>query len=220
MDLFKYQDLKYKLFNDKIINTNYETIGIRMPILKKLAKEIAKSDYHEYFNKEHKYYEEYMIYGLIIGYLKLPFIEILNLLDSYIPYIDNWACVDTTVSNLKCFKDNLNDGYKYILKLIKGDTYSIRFGLVLLLNYYIKDEYIDHILNLILNIKNNEYYVMMAKAWLLSYTYINYKEKTLQVLMNPKIDKVLVNKTISKICDSYRLNSKDKEEVRSYRRWM
>lgn len=216
MDLFKYQDLKYKEFNDKILNNNtYKTIGIRIPLLRKIASDMAKNGYIDYINSEHTYYEEYMIHGLILGYIKIPFNELLKLLDDFIPFLNDWATVDITVSNLKCFKNNLDLGYDYILKLLKGSTFSIRFGIILLMDYYINDTYIDAVLNIILNIKNNDYYVMMARAWLLSTTYIKYKDKTLDILKNPKLDKVTFNKTISKICDSKRVSKIDKEEVRS-----
>ncbi|MBR1376286.1 MAG: DNA alkylation repair protein [Bacilli bacterium] len=219
MDLFQYQDLKYKEFNDKIQNQSvYPTIGIRIPILRKIAREVSKNDYLDYINNRHTYWEEYLIHGLIIGYIKIPFKDKLILLDNFIPYIYDWALVDTTVSNLKDFKNNQSDGYKYILKLINGNTFSIRFGLVLLLDYYINDEYIDKIFDIVLNIKNDDYYVMMAKAWLLSYTYMKYKEKTIVILKDKRLSRNTVNKTISKVCDSYRVSTIDKEEIKRLRR--
>ncbi len=219
MNLFEYQDLKYKEFNDKIINqTFYPTIGIRIPILRKLALEVAKNDYLGYINSKHTYYEEYLIHGLVIGYIKIPFKDKLDLLDEYIPTIHDWASVDIPVSNLKDFKKNQEEGYKYILKLLKGNEWNIRFGLVLLLDYYINDEYIDKVLDISLNIKNNNYYVMMANAWLLSYTYMKYKDKTIKVLKNNKLDNIVVNKAISKICDSYRVSKEDKEIAKKLKR--
>ena len=219
MDLFKYQDLKYKEFNDKIINQDvYPTIGIRIPTLRKLALEVAKNDYLGYINSKHTYYEEYLIHGLVIGYIKIPFKDKLDLLDEYIPTINDWASVDIPVSNLKDFKKNQEEGYKYILKLLKGNEWSIRFGLVLLLDYYINDNYIDQILDISLNIKNDNYYVMMANAWLLSYAYMKYKDKTIKVLNNNKLDNIVVNKAISKICDSYRVSKEDKEIAKKLKR--
>lgn len=218
-ELFKYQDLEYKKFNDKILNNEtYPTIGIRIPILRNLAKEWAKNDYLDYINSKHTYYEEYMIHGLILGYIKIPFNELLDELDKFIPYIHDWAMVDIPVSNLKNFKKNLDIGYNYILKLLEKDTFSIRFGLILLLDYYLNDEFIDRVLDIVLSVKNNEYYVMMAKAWLLSVAYIKYKDKTIKILESNKLDKDTINKTISKICDSYRVSTEDKLEVKKLRR--
>ena len=219
MNLFEYQDLRYKEFNDKIINQDvYPTIGIRIPTLRKLAQEVAKNDYLGYINSKHTYYEEYLIHGLVIGYIKIPFKDKLKLLDKYIPTIHDWASVDIPVSNLKDFKKNLSDGYKYIQKLLEGNVWSIRFGLVLLLDYYINDEYIDKVLDISLNIKNDNYYVMMANAWLLSYAYIKYKDKTIKILKDKKLDNIVVNKAISKICDSYRVSISDKEIAKKLKR--
>ena len=219
MNLFEYQDLKYKEFNDKIVNQDvYPTIGIRIPTLRKLAQETAKNGYLDYINSKHTYYEEYLIHGLVIGYAKIPFKDKLNLLDKYIPTIHDWASVDIPVSNLKDFKKNQSEGFEYILKLLKGNEWSIRFGLVLLLDYYINDQYIDKVLDISLNIKNDSYYVMMANAWMLSYAYMKYKDKTIEVLKNKRLKDTVVNKAISKICDSYRVSISDKEIAKKLRR--
>lgn len=219
MDLFKYQDKKYKEFNDKIINQNkYPTIGIRIPTLRLLAREEAKNDYLSYINSKHTYYEEYMIMGLIIGYIKVDFKTRLELLDKYVPYIEDWALSDIVASNLKCFKNNLEDGYLYINKLLKGSSFSIRFGLVLLLDYYINDEYIDKVYDIILNIDDNNYYVEMALAWLISVIYIKYKDTAIKLIKSDKLSKNVINKAISKICDSYRVDNIDKIDIKKYRR--
>ena len=218
MNLFEYQDLKYKEFNDKIVNQDvYPTIGIRIPTLRKLAKEVAKNGYLDYINSKHTYYEEYLIHGLVIGYIKIPFKDKLNLLDKYVPTIHDWASVDIPVSNLKDFKKNQKDGYKYILKLLKGNNWSIRFGLILLLDYYINDDYINNIIDITLNIKNDSYYVMMARAWLLATAYIKYSDKVYKLLKDRSLPKDVHNKTISKICESYRISDDLKDKARKER---
>lgn len=218
-DLFKYQDLKYKDFNDKIINSNfYPTIGIRIPVLRKLAREIVLNDYKSYLNAEHKYYEEYMLHGLVIGYAKISFEDTINYLYKYIPTIKDWASVDIPVSNLKIFKKHLKEGYPFILDIIKKDTFHIRFGLVLLLNYYINDDYLDKIFKIILTIQNDDYYVIMAKAWLLSYCYMKYPNETYKYLKENDLDINVLRKTISKVCDSYRVSKENKELIKQLRR--
>ena len=196
MDLFKYQDKKYKEFNDKIINTTYPTIGIRIPILRNLAKKMAKEDYLGYINDNHTYLEEYMIMGLIIGYIDVSFKERLKLLDKYIKYIKDWSMTDIPASNLKCFKSNLDEGYKYIKKLLKKDGFIRRFGIVLLLDYYIDDKYIDDIIN-IAKEYDDDYYIVMAKAWLLSLVYLKYPDRINYLLKNNLLDKKLNNLTIN-----------------------
>ena len=217
MDLFKYQDLKYKEFNDRIINTIYPTIGIRIPILRDLAKKMAKEDYLSYINDNHTYMEEYMIMGLIIGYIDVDFDERLKLLDKYVPFIKDWSMTDIPASNLKCFKKNLDKGYTYIKKLLKQDGFIRRFGVILLLDYYIDDKYIDDIIKLSLE-DDKDYYIVMAKAWLLSVVYLKYPNEVIKLLKDNSLDKKLNNLTISKICDSRRVSIEDKTKLKEYRR--
>ena len=217
INLYDYQDLKYLEFHKKILNNdNICIIGVRVPTLRKIAKEMVINNNLEYLYKNKKYYEEIMIHGLILGYLKQPFNELLEKLDEFIPLVDNWAICDTVCSNLKIFKKNLDEGFIYINKLLKSnDEFTVRFGLVLLLDYYINDEYIDEILDICVNICNDKYYILMANAWLLSICYIKYKDKTLNLLNNYLLDYTLKKKTIYKICDSNRVLKKDKIFLKS-----
>lgn len=219
MDLFKYQDLKYKEFNDKILNSKeITTIGIRIPILRKLAKEVALNDYLDYINSKHKYFEEYIIHGLVIGNIKIPFNDKLDMIDKFLPHIHDWATNDIVCSNLKDFKKNQEVGFNYINKLLKGNNWSIRFALILLLDYYINDEYIDKVLLICENVKDNDYYVMMGLSWLLSTCFIKFKDKTSILIKSNKLNKEVTNKTISKICDSYRVSKIDKDEIKKWRK--
>ena len=219
--LYSLQDKKYREFHKKILKSDdLELIGIRTPNLKKIAKDISKSDYESFFkNNKHKTYEEVIIHGLVIGYLKRPFKEILDYLDIFLPYNVNWAINDIICANMEIFKKNLNDGYKYIKKLLNSSNpWNIRFGLVLLLDFYVNDGYIDELFNIIDKVKSKEYYVEMANAWLISICYIKYPDKTNKYLHNNNLDDFTYNKAISKICDSYRVSKKDKEILKKLRR--
>lgn len=216
--LFTLEDLKYKEFHSKIILSD-NLIGIKTPILKMIAKNICKGDYKTFIKlNKHIYYEETIIHGLIIGYLK-DFKEIIDLLDEFIPYVNNWAINDIVCANMKIFKKNQEEGFNIIKKYIKtNNPFQIRIGIVLLLDFYINDKYIDEIFKIVNNIKNDNYYVKMANAWLLSICYIKYKEKTYEFLLNNNLDKFTFNKTISKICDSKRVDIKDKELLKKIRK--
>lgn len=213
--LYTYQDKTYQKFHQKLLkNDEINVIGIRMPILRNLAKEIAKNDYLDYIKYcNHQTYEETIIHGLILGYIKIDTETLLKLIDEFLLYNDNWATNDTTASNLKTFKKiPIDIIYKY---LNSKNPWNIRFGLTLLLNHYISDENIDEILDICNNIKSEEYYVKMANAWLLSFCYIKQKDKTLKFLKNNNLDKFTKDKTISKICDSYRVSKEDKEYLKT-----
>jgi len=209
-ELYSLEDLKYKEFHSKLILSD-KLIGVRTKELKRMAKTIARSNYKEFFKQNnHKLYEENIVHGLILGYLKLDFNDLNPLIDDFIPYIDNWAVCDLTVSNLKIFSKNKDIGFIEIKKYLKDNNPWInRFGYVLLLNYYIDDKYIDKIFKLCSNYKD-EYYVKMAIAWLVSMCYIKYKDKTLEFLNNNILDKWTYNKTIQKIIESNRVSKEEK----------
>lgn len=214
--LFSLQDIKYKEFTNKIIDANI--IGIRMPIIRQISKKIS-NNYKDFIkNNKHIYYEETMIHGLIIGYLK-DFNEVTYLLNDYISYVDNWGVCDSVCSNLKIFRKNQEEGFKLIEKYLKiNKPFYIRFALVLLLNHYINDLYIDKILNICNDVKIENYYVKMANAWLLSMCYIKYPDKTYNFLLNNHLDKFTFNKTISKICDSHCVDIDTKNKLKRLRK--
>lgn len=207
----KYKELQKKIIkNDKII-----IIGIRIPILKKIAKEISKENYKDFikYNK-HKYLEENILHGLILGYIKEDE-ELLKQVDKFIPYIDNWETCDTACANLKQFKKiDIHNIDRYI----NHNPWSQRFGLVLLLDHYIKEENLKTIFEICKKIKTDEYYVKMAISWLLSICYIKYPSKTLSFLKRANLDKFTHNKTISKICDSKRIDKNVKEKLKLLRK--
>lgn len=217
--LYSLQDIKYKNFHSKIVLAN-DLIGIRTPILKEIAKKIAKHDYNTFIKvNNHKIYEEKILHGLLLGYINTDFDKIKILINEFLPYIDNWAICDITVSNLKIFKKNKKSGFYEIKNYIKSNNFWInRFGYVLLLNYYIDSSYIDKIFKLCETYKD-EYYVKMSIAWLLSMCYIKYKEKTLKFLTQNKLEKWTYNKTIQKIIESNRVEKNEKETLKKLKKY-
>ena len=127
------------------------------------------------------------------------------------------------IKELKTQENFLNNlTYQELTEILNyidsNNPFQIRIGIVLLLDFYINDKYIDKIFDIVDNIHNDNYYVRMANAWTLSICYIKYKEKTYNYLLNNNLDKFTFNKTISKICDSKRVDIKDKEKLKKIRR--
>lgn len=214
--LYKNQDLKYKDFHSKIIMSD-NLIGVRTPILKDISKNLT-SDYKSFIKyNRHQFYEDTIIHGIMLGYLKIDFNELLKLIDNFLPFINNWAICDITVSNLKQFKNNKELGFEKVKEyIISNNPWIKRFGYVILLNYYIDDNYIDEIFKLIKN--SNEYYVKMSIAWLLSMCYIKYKDKTLKYLNTAPLDNWTYNKTIQKIIESNRIEKDEKENLKKLKK--
>lgn len=224
--LFSKKDDVYKKFNSTIVKTNKPLIGVRVPLLREIAKRIAKEDKNYSFDKNYiKYYEEYIIWGLFLGYLKIPFEDLVEKLIYFIPFISDWAVCDITAGNLKAFKKNEESGFKFCKRCLRSDNpWEIRFGLVLMMSSYKKTklkEILDE--SLIVSTKNFcnptlDYYLKMANGWLLSTLFIEDKEEVFGFLK----DKLSCHKTrkiaIQKIVDSKRVSEEDKENVKSLRK--
>lgn len=218
--LFELQDLKYKEFHSGLCPNVDNIIGVRVPKLREIAREISKKDYDEFLrNVKDEYYEELALHGLVIGYSKISIEDTFKYLKEFVPKINSWAVCDTTCSNLKITKKYMKEMWDFLEQYINSDKeYEIRFALVMYLNYYLTEEYIDEILKRIDKIANKEYYVQMAIAWLISFAYIKQKEKTEKYIKNNKLDKFTLNKAIQKICESYRVTEQEKEHLKKYKK--
>lgn len=214
--LFSLKDDEYQKFNQKIVKTD-NIIGIRLPILKNIAKIIAKNDYLSFIkNNKHQYSEEIMLHGLVITYLKIDFNESIKLFDEYIKYIDSWSTCDSVVMNYKIVSKNLDICLIKIKEYLKSDKLFIKRVGIVLLFYYLNDDYIDEVLKLINSIKSEDYYVKMANAWLISICLVKYYDKTVKFLKSCQLDDWTYNKALQKAIESYRI--KDKETLRKMKK--
>jgi len=219
--LFLMQDLKYKQFHSSLCPNTNNIIGVRIPKIRSLAKEIIKDDYKKFLdNANSKYYEELVLQGIVIGNAKIGIEETFYYLEKFIPKIDNWAVCDTTCSSLKITKKNLNIMWEFLQKYINStNEFEIRFGLVMLLQYYLEsDDYIEQIFKITDSIKHDGYYVKMAIAWLISIAFIKQKEKTWQYLKNNELDKFTYNKSLQKIIESYRVTKEEREQIKKIKK--
>lgn len=208
-------NIKYKNFHSKLLGVEKNLIGIRVPKLKEISKEISKQEWEEFIKySQNNYYEESVIKGLVLGFVKAPFEVRKKYIDSFINEIDNWATCDITVGNLKFLKKEKEGYYNFIKScVISNETWRIRFGLVTLLGYYLEEGYIDEIFSLCSSVINEEYYVKMAQAWLISIMFIKFREKTINYLKNNSLDIWTQNKAIQKIRESTRVTKEDKDFV-------
>lgn len=215
--LLSLQDLKYKEFHSGLTTTNYEIIGVRVPILKSIAKKILKTDVEKFFSLvSNKYYEEVFIEGIVLANSGEEILD--KYLVKFIKKIDNWAICDSFCSSLKIVSKKQGKYWIYFTGLIDSTKeFQTRVSLVVLMNYYLNDNYIDRILKIVSSIKSDYYYINMAISWLLSVAIIDYKDKVIELLESKCLCKFVQNKTISKIQDSYRIDKETKEFVKKYR---
>lgn len=206
---------KYKEFNLKIVTSKYEMLGIRIPILRNLAKQISKTDFTRLFTLfNDEYFEIVMLEGLLISYID-DFEDFQNKLVKYVLKVDNWAICDTVVSSLKIINKNKDKSLNLVDTLIKDKyEYSKRFGFVILLDFYVEKEYLKDIFNYINSCKVDDYYVNMAISWLLCECYVKFTNETFKYIKEANLSDFIIRKTISKVNDSYRVSKADKERLR------
>lgn len=218
--LFQLQDLKYQKFHSNLCPGVSNIIGVRTPDIRKIVKKLLKEDFITYITTpDKKYYEEIMIEGLLIAESKISFIEKVKYLDEFIPKINCWAITDICAASFKLKKDELNSLWNYLKKYenIKQE-YELRFMIVMWMDHYLIDDYIDEVLRKIDSIHSSYYYVNMAIAWLISVSYVKYPKITLKYLKNSNLDDWTYNKAIQKIIESNRVSKEEKEKFRKMKR--
>ena len=203
-------------------NDDSKRIGVRIPILRKYAKELSKKYKLDFLikNIDEEYYEELLFKAILIGeYPKLEWTELEKYIRYYVPKIYDWSLCDTFCSGLKITKKYPKEVWKLIEEyLTSKDEFEVRFGLVMILNYYINDEYIEKIYKIINEVTLDKYYVKMANAWLISYCVIKEYDKTIEFLKNDcKVDDWTYKKGIQKSIESYRVSEEHKNELRNLR---
>jgi len=210
-DLFNLQDNKYQEFHSKLCPGTNNIIGVRIPVLRKYAKDIKGKV--EIFSIPNNYYEEIMLKGMLIGLEnELNYENI----ERFIPLIDNWAVCDTFCAGLKQVKRNKTKMWDFILKYIYSTKeFEVRFAVVMILDFYIEEEYIKDVLDILQKVKHEGYYAKMAVAWAYSICFIKFFNETKEIFNNMKIkDKFIYNKSIQKALESYRLLDNQKQILR------
>jgi len=201
-------DEEYKNFIVRSANDQtVEYIGVRVPKLRTVAQEIAKDDWREFLRQNTwRTHEEKLLVCLLPKYIrpKLVLSELLSYFEEVTPYLSNWALTDTLATKYAQFQEDKQESYKKIVDYVLSDQmWIVRFGVVLLMNNFLDDEYIDGALILVKNVKTDEYYVKMAIAWLLAEASIRYQDKVERVLA--QIDSETAKFARQKMRDSRRI---------------
>ncbi|WML34529.1 DNA alkylation repair protein [Clostridium sp. OS1-26] len=218
--IFELADEEYKKFSSALLPNINNVLGVRLPALRKVAKEIAKEDWRRFIaTADSEYFEEVMIQGMVLGYAKADIEEILQYVAAFVPKIDNWSVCDSFCIGLKFTKNNMERVWNFIQPfLFSKEEYGVRFGVVMLLDFYVTKEYIDRVLKLLDNVKHNGYYVKMAVAWAVSICYVKLPEPTMKYLKNNSLDDFTFNKSLQKITESLQVDKETKAIIRSMKR--
>ena len=221
-ELFELQDKKYQEFQKKLCPGTESIIGIRVPILRNYAKELLKKyDLKELMeNINDNYQEEIMLQGMLIGRAKEDFDIIIKYVKAFIPKIETWAVCDTFCTGLKITKKHKDEMWKFIQKYLKSKKeFEVRFGIVMILDYFIDEEHLEDNFKIFNSIKLDKYYVQMAVAWAISICLIKYYERTVRYLQEEaNLDNFTYNKSIQKAIESYRITDEQKDFLRKMKK--
>ena len=210
--LFALQDLEYKKFHSKLMPTVHPDviIGVRTPDLRKLAKMLKGTPEAEQFLTEfpHQYYEENNLHGFLLESIK-EFDACVTALNDFLPYVDNWATCD--MMSPKALKKDLAKLYEWVKTwIVSKETYTVRFGVNMLMKYYLEEEFRPEYPELVASIRSEEYYIKMVVAWYFATALAKQYEAVLPYLLEHRLDAWTHNKTIQKAVESYRITPKQK----------
>ena len=212
-------DNSYAEFTKKLVpDTRYPILGIRVPELKVLAKKLAKEKEisESFLSLNHVYYEEYFLHALIVAYKFNDLDDVLKELENILPHIDNWAICDSFASALKIFRKHPEKVFSQIELWLKSDKpYVVRFGIVVLICYFLDKNFNSNVIKVINEVKSDNYYVNMAIAWLLSVALIKQYDSTIKLIESKAFPTFIHNKAIQKAIESYRILDKTKNYLRS-----
>ncbi|NLY19973.1 MAG: DNA alkylation repair protein [Tissierellia bacterium] len=214
-------DEEYRVFHTNLLpNIELDILGVRMPVLRKIANSIPKEDIEETFlNTEMDSHEIVLVHGFLINRAKVDLENRLNMIREFVPHIKSWAICDSFCSNLKFTNKNLDEVWNFLLEYRNlEEEYKTRFMLIMYMDYYLEDEYIDEILELVNRDDSKHYYINMAKAWLLATAMIKYEDKVIKMLKNSNLDPWTHNKAIQKARESFRIDAELKEYLKSLKK--
>ena len=214
--LYRLQDVAYKDFQSKLI-PNIKTedfIGVRTPALRDLAKNMIKSGEYKDFISDlpHRFFDENQLHAFILSDMR-DVSEVFNGLERFLPYVDNWATCDQM--SPKVFKKHKDSLIKYINKWIKsGDVYTVRFAIKNLMQYWLDDDFDKKYADMVADIKSDEYYINMMRAWYFATGLAKHFDKFIEYFKHGQIDEWTSLRAIRKYLESYRVSEKHKQELR------
>ncbi|WP_198022702.1 DNA alkylation repair protein [Anaerovibrio sp. RM50] len=215
--LFSLQDLKYRDFHAKLVPgiDKDRIIGVRVPDLRKLAKEIPLEDAKAFMGElPHKYIEENNLHGFIISNMK-DFEAVIRELEAFLPHVDNWGTCD--LISPKIFKKHLDELLPYIDKWLQSqETYTIRFGIEMLMSFYLDADFKSEYLEKVAKIRSEEYYVRMMVAWYFATALAKQYDASIGYIEQYRLEDWTHRKTIQKAVESRRLTPEQKNYLKTF----
>ena len=210
----------YRRFSASLLPGVDRILGVRLPAMRRLAKQIAANDWRTYLKTaQRNSFEEIMLQGMVIGYLDAPADERLQWIANFLPSIDNWSVCDSFCSGLKLARTHPEPVWEFLQPYFEDPRpFAVRFAVVMLLFYYIDAQHLPRVLALLEEVHSDEYYVKMAVAWAASMCYAAFPDETLPWLQAARLDEFTYRRTIRKICESHQVNAEQKSHLRALER--
>lgn len=217
--LFALSDEKYRDFQSKLMPTvpKEKIIGIRTPVLRKFAKDFFKTSEAEYFlsSLPHEYYEENNLHAFLLEQIQ-DFDECAAKLDEFLPFVDNWATCDSL--SPKIFKKHKAELLEYIkIWLSSKEIYAVRFGIKMLMEHFLDDEFQTEYAEMVAKVELYEYYIRMMQAWYFATALAKNYEETLPFIEQRKLETWVHNKAIQKSVESFRIAPEQKEYLKKFK---
>lgn len=218
--LLSLADADYQKFHGGLLPGIDNILGVRVPDLRKLAKEIAKGDWETFLlENDREWYEKDMLQGLVIASAKMDFERRLGLTREFLPRINNWAVCDVFCGSLKETKKHKEETWEFLKPFLASqEEYEIRFGVVMLLSHFVEEAYLHKAFSAFDAITSEAYYVRMAVAWAISVYFVHFPEESMAYLKDNRLDDWTYNKAIQKITESYRVDKETKTILRGMKR--
>lgn len=213
-------DAKLAAFSRNMIPGAKPIVGVRLPVLRALAKEIAKADWRTYLDHAcDETFEETMLQGLVTGAAKMPFGEQLERMAAYARKITDWALCDSPCTGFKFVRRHREEVWTFLQPYLRSEEeFSQRFAVVMLLSHFVTDDFIGRVLEVCAGLRPTGYYARMGVAWAVSVCYVKFPEQTRPLLEGGRLDDDTQNKAIQKILDSFRVSEADKCRARAWKR--
>ncbi len=214
-------DEKYRAFAVSLVpECDLEFLGVRLPMLRKMARDIAKNDFRSFLAETPgRCFEEIMLRGMVIGCARMGLPEKLDHVATFVPLVTNWSICDSFCTGLKFTRDHRERVWDFLQPyLVSNDEFQVRFAVVMLLNHYIEEAWLDRVLSALDKIRHGGYYARMAVAWAVSICYVTYPERTQTYLDTCHLDDVTFNMALRKITESLRVDKTTKDMIRKMRR--
>ena len=206
----------YAAFNQRIVNTKMPVVGVRVPDLRRLARELAPNmsaaDISKLLTAKNRSFDYVLLCGLLITHARLDDQAAIDLTKQYLPCVDSWAHIDIFIEKKRRFAGEV--WWDFALECLQNeDEFAVRYGVISLMTNFLDKAHIDQVFAVLRNVKHDGYYVKMALAWLYATVAVHFFELTLAELENEHIDTWTRNKAYQKMRESQRFTPEEQAVI-------